>query len=175
MATKLIQSQWGVFSRNFTKFHRLPFGTELRLYDSHGRKKRKDFLVKRRRINSKTMSRVDDGDNVRSLLDSVSGVLSTNLKARRLRLELYSPNGERINGNMLISTVREMEALPTSDDIERMEAEEILIDEIQSTARATITESEHLVEDPSTTVCTAYVRALLERYGRQAVLIALEQ
>lgn len=175
MVTKLIQTQWGVFSRNFAKFHGLPFGTELRLYDSHGRKKRKDFLVKRQRITSNSMDRSDDNDNVKSLLDRAENMLSTDIKARLLSLELFAPNGERINGNKLIRTVRQMDPLPTSDDIERMEAEEILASNIQSIAMAAIVESEYLVDDPSTTVCAGYMRALTERYGRQAVLAALER
>ncbi len=175
MVAKLIQTQWVVFSKNFVKFHRLPFGTELRLYDSDGRKKRSDFLVKRQRVSPKTMSRASDSDNVRSLLDGAASVLSTNLKARRLRMELFSPNGESVNGNKLIRTVRQMEPLPASDDIERRDAEESLISEVQSTAKASIVESEYLVDDPSTTVCTGYVRALTERYGRRAVLAALGQ
>jgi hypothetical protein len=174
MATKLIQTQWGVFSSNFVKFHRLPFGTELRLYDYNGRKKRTDFLVKRQRISAKVMNRADDVDNVRSLLDTAMSMLSTNLKARRLRLELFSPNGELINGNKLVRTVRQMTPLPTADDIERKESEEASISEVQSTARASIIESEYLVDDPSTTVCVGYIRALIERYGRSAILSALE-
>ncbi len=175
MAIKLIQTQWGVFSRNFVKFHRLPFGTELRLYDSNGRKKRTDFLVKRQRVCAKVMSKADDSDNVRSLLDAAISMLSTDLKARKLRLELFGPDGEAINGNKLIRTVRQMEPLPTAKDIERMEVEEALISDVQSTAKASIVESEYLVEDPAITECSGYVRALTERYGRPAVLSALGQ
>lgn len=100
-------------------------------------------------------------------------MLSANLVARRLRLELFGPNGTQINGNTLIRTVRQMMPLPTADDIARKESEEALIFEVQSAAKASIIESEYMIDDPSTTVCIGYIRALTERYGRPAILSAL--
>lgn len=173
MGTKLIQTKFIVFSNNFVKFHHLPFGTELRLYDANDRKKRADFLVKRKPISSRVINRANDDDNVRLLLDTAVNMLSANLVARRLRLELFGPNGTQINGNTLIRTVRQMMPLPTADDIARKESEEALIFEVQSAAKASIIESEYMIDDPSTTVCIGYIRALTERYGRPAILSAL--
>lgn len=175
MPRKLIQTQWGVFSKNFAKFHRLPFGTDLRLFNSAGKKKRSDFKVKRQRLNSKTMLRIGDNENVRFLLDSALTLMSTDLNARRLNLELFNPNGEFVNGNTLVQTLREMDSLPTDDDIEQMHIDELLIDEMESIAHSTIVDSEYLVDDPSVTVCSGFVRALVERYGRQSVIESLGQ
>lgn len=173
MAIKLIETKWGLFSDIFIKFHRLPFGTELRLFDATNKKKRADFLVKRKAINSKTMGRVDDSDTVRFLLDMVFDVVSTDIKARKLKLKIFGPDSKEINGNTLIRTLRQKDSKPTKDDIERMQYGENLILEVQSNANGAIIESEYLIDDPSTTVCTAYVRALVERYGRVAVIEAL--
>jgi hypothetical protein len=173
MASKLIETQWGIFSVNFIKFHRLPFGCELRLFDAAGRKKRTDFLVKRKRVSSKTMNRADDSNNVKWLLDTALEVTSTDLMARRLKIELFGPNGKKINGNTLIGKVRQMPPKPTEHDIDRMHEEEHLISEVQSNAQSTIVEAEYLIDDPSTIVCSGYVRALVERYGRESVVTAL--
>jgi hypothetical protein len=173
MPKKLIETRWSVFSDAFVRFQRLPFGSGMRLIDKSGRKKRADFRVKRVRVNSQNASVAADFENVKSLLDSARGLLSTDLHARRLTIELVGPDGQQINGNTRLLTVRQMEPKPSADDIERAEANEQLIEEVQSNATAAIRESEYLVDDPSSTVCAAYVRALVERYGRAAVREAL--
>ena len=173
MAANFIQTTWGTFSTKFAQFQHLPFGTEFRLHDSQGRRRRSDMLVKRRRISSKTMSRMDDGENVKALLDSASGMLSMDLQARRWTIRLHGPTGEPLNGNTKVRTVRALHGIPTQDEIDEAEAQRLLIDELQSTAYASIVEAEHLVEDPALSVCAGYVRALVERYGFRAVEEAL--
>lgn len=173
MPTKLIETTWADFSAAFAKFHKLPFGTELRLFDSSGRKKRTDFKVKRNRISSSSMTRADEDDNVRALIDAAVSLLSTDLHSRRLKVELFGPDGQSINGNTLIRKVRKMEPKLSAADLERRREEEAFVAEVQTTAYASIVESEHLVDDPSTTVCGAYIQALVERYGRRAVVSAL--
>ena len=173
MPTKLIETTWSEFSLAFTKFQKLPFGTELRLFDAAGKKKRTDFKVKRSRITSTAMIRAGENDNVRSLVDIAVASLSTNLQQRRLKAELFEPSGQKINGNTLIRRVRKMDARPTEADLERVEGEEAVVAEVKRTAYASIVESEHLVDDPSATVCSAYVLALVERYGRRSVVAAL--
>lgn len=173
MAVERIQSTWEVFSTNFAKFHRLPFGTELRLYDTDGRRRRADMVVKRQRISAKSLPRVEDDENVKALLDVASGMLSMDLRARRWRLQLHAPDGELINGNEKVRTVRRRTPRPTPDELGQAEFDRALTDELQSTAYTSIVEAEHLIEDPSTTVCTAFVRALVQRYDFRAVSEAL--
>ena len=175
MPAKLIETTWSEFSVAFTKFHRLPFGTELRLFDAARKKKRTDFKVKRSRITSTAMDRARDIDNVKSLIDAAVASLSTNLQQRKLTARLFGPSGKAISGNTLIRKVRQMDAKPTEADLERVEAEEAFVAEVQRTAYASIVESEHLVDDPAATVCSAYVLALVERYGRKSVVTALGQ
>ena len=173
MPAKLIETTWVEFSTAFAKFHKLPFGTELRLFDSSGKKKRVDFKIKRTRISSSSMARADDDVNIRSLIDVAINSLSTDLKLRRLKVEIFGPDGQSINGNTLIRKVRKMEPKPSEADLERLQEEEAFVAAVQSTAYASIVESEYLIDDPSTTVCCAYVQALVERYGRRAVVSAL--
>lgn len=173
MPAKLIETTWGDFSSRFVSFQRLPHGTELRLFDSDGRKKRSDWTIKRRPIRSGSLDRVSDEDNVRTLLDSAIDSLSTDLRARKLRLELFGPAGQNINGNTLLRRVRKLAPKPTEADLQYREIENALGDQLKESALSSIRESEHLVDDPSTTVCQAYVDALVERYGRRAVLDAL--
>lgn len=173
MPQKLFETTWAAFSNAFVKFQRLPFGTELRVFDSAGKKKRSDFRVKRPRIHANSMVRASDSMNARALLDLSIDFLSTDLRARNLKVELFGPDGRAINGNMLVRRVRQMEPRQTVDDLERIEAEEALLAEVRDSAYASIVESEHLIEDPTNTVCRAFVKALVERYGRAAVLGAL--
>ena len=173
MPAKLIETTWVEFSTAFAKFHKLPFGTELRLFDSSGKKKRADFKIKRSRISSSSMTRADDDENVRSLVNVAINSLSTDLKLRRLKVEMFGSDGQSINGNTLIRKVRKMTPKPSVADLERLQAAEAFVAEVQDTAYASIVESEHLIDDPSTTVCSAYIQALVERYGRRAVVIAL--
>ena len=67
----------------------------------------------------------------------------------------------------------QLNALLHEADVQRVQEAEAPVAELQSTAHDSITESEYLIDDPSTTVCSAYVRALVERYGRPAVVDAL--
>jgi hypothetical protein len=173
MTAKLIETSWAEFSSAFVKFHRLPHGTALRLFDPSGRKKRSDFKIKRQRVTARAMQRADDDDNVRALLDVAIGVVSTDLRTRRLRVELYGPNDQPLNGNTLVRKVRRMEPKSTPDDLARDLEEIALVESLQAVAGMSIAESEHLVDDPSKTVCLAFVNALSERYGRSAVLAAI--
>ena len=173
MTAKLIETTWAEFSAAFVRFHKLPFGTELRLFDAAGKKKRTDFKVKRSRVTSKSMARAADDDNVRSLINTAVDSVSTHLLLRKLKVELFGPDRQVINGNTLDRKVRKMAPRPTEADLERLQEEDSFVMELQTTAHGSIVESEHLVDDPSTTVCRAYLQALVERYGRRAVVSAL--
>lgn len=170
---KLIETTWKRFSEIFVKFQKLPYGVELRLYDIHGKKKRVDFCVKRKQVNRRTMTQVSDLENVTTLLEVVRETVSTDLAARRLKLDIFDPEGRRINGNTLVGTVRSMVPQQTTEDVERLQDEEQMIIDLQATAAAEIIELEYLIDDPALTVCSAFVRALVERYGRASVLAAL--
>ena len=169
----LIVSSWKRFSDIVAKVQNLPYGVELRLYDAHGKKKRVDFRVNRKKVNRRTMQQVSDLENVTALLEVVRGMVSTDLAARRLKLDLFDPEERKINGNTLVGTVRNMVPKQTAEDAERLQDEEQMIIDLQATAAAEIIEFEHLIDDPASTVCSAFVRALVERYGRASVLAAL--
>ncbi len=165
MATKLIESTWADFSSRFAKNQSLPFGCELRLYSPDRRKKRSDFVIKRRQINSKALIKVDNKETVSVLLDMARKCLSTDLEARKLKLELYSPSGERIDVRTSLQKVRDQPPRETEADKRRKVNCEIRIEYLKKIAQAEIVESEYLEDDPEHIVCHAYIGALIDRYG----------
>lgn len=95
------------FSEKITKYQGLPRGTEIRFYNKKTeRRVRSDFTLKRRNINRKNLRKIDSGDNVKSYLDLARSIISTEIEVRGMEIRLYSPDGARLNGNMLISNVR---------------------------------------------------------------------
>lgn len=171
---KHIETQWAVFSANFLKFHRIPFGSELRIIDINGRKKRADFVVNRERINHETMTRIDDAAKVSDLLHTVLTITVTDLSARKLRVTLVGPDGRVLNGNTLIRNVKLLPRKLTESDKEREAEEAHHALEAQASADASLIEAEYQCEDPAAIVCLGFVRALVARYGRKAVLEAVE-
>jgi hypothetical protein len=173
MRRELIETTWGHFSERFVSHHDLPYGTELRLFDSKGKKKRTDLKVRRRRITSTSIARASDSDNVRSLVEAAINLMSTDLRARKLSVKLFGPDGRAIDGHKLIKNVRALPARPTEEDRERQDGEQALLAERQDAAYTSIRELEYQVDDPSKIVCGAVVNALVERYGRSAVIAAI--
>ena len=171
MAKKLIQTEWGTFSVRFVRYNGLPYGCELRLYDGRGRKKRSDLVLKRQRLTNTVPAK--DEDTVRQLLDAAQALLSTDLKARRWSLELCSPDGVPVAGNMRIRRVRRLTPRLTRDEIQGREYREERISEIEAIARSALAEAEYLIDDPLEIVCPGFVRALANRFGRSAIMSIL--
>ncbi len=173
MAEKLIETTWKVYSNRMVKFQDLPYGSELRMFDSEGRKKYSNLKVKRRRVIAKVVDRLEDGDTVKTLIELVASLLTMDIAARKYRIALYGPDGVRVENNTHLGTVRALTPKPTEAELERQANEEAFIEEQKSIATSAIAELEYLVDDPTTTTCAAFVRALTERYGREAVMAAL--
>lgn len=169
----LITTRWDAFSERFVKFHRLPFGTELRLYDADNRKKRRDFMIQRKQITTQTSTVADDNDTVATLLGSASALLSIDLEARRLHLRLYDPEGRRIVGQTQVRTVRLLPPAAPPKEIVNQEPRSALIEKTKAIALSVLKECEHGVDEPHTIVCAAFVLALVERYERKSVMAAL--
>lgn len=110
MARKLKSSSLADFSTKLVRFHKLPNGTEIRLYRKKTeRRVRSDLTVKRKGINSKNIEVFDDSWNVRDFLDEARALLSTDVEARGLEMQLFAPDGSRIYGNTLLGNVRKLE------------------------------------------------------------------
>jgi hypothetical protein len=119
MARKLKSSSLGEFSSKLIRFHKLPNGTEIRLYRKKTeRRVRSDFTVKRKSINSKNVEKLDNSMNVRNFLDMARDLLSTDIEARGFEMQLFAPNGSKINGNTLLGNVRNFEPRITEDQDE---------------------------------------------------------
>lgn len=119
MARKLKLSALADFSSRLIKFQELPNGTEIRLYRKKtGRRVRSDFMVKRKAINSRNIKKLDDSSNVIDLLNESRDILSTNIEARGLEINLFAPDGSRVNGNTMLSTVRAFEPQVAEDSDE---------------------------------------------------------
>jgi hypothetical protein len=116
MARKLKISTLANFSSRLVKFHKLPNGTEIRLYRKKtGRRVRSDFTVKRKGINAGNISKHDNLSNVKDFLNEARNLLSTDIEARGLEMQLFGPDGNRVNGNTLLGTVRSFEPNITED------------------------------------------------------------
>ena len=110
MARKLKSSSLADFSTRLVRFHKLPNGTEIRLYRKKTeRRVRSDFTVKRKGINSKNLEKFGDSWNVSDFLDEARAILSTDIEARGLEMQLYAPDGSKINGNTLLGNVRKFD------------------------------------------------------------------
>lgn len=110
MAAKIKSSEWSDFSHRIVRIHGLPKGTELRLYRrSDGRRVRSDFGVKRRAVNRTNVAQLNGSDRISDLLANAKSLLSTDVDARGLEMQLYGPGGGRIYGNTHLQTVRNME------------------------------------------------------------------
>ena len=173
---RLIHSTWDEYSRKFAKRQGLPLGTELHLYDANGRKKRSDWQIKRRKVGS--VPRAAETETVHSLLQTATDLLSTDISARRLKICLVSPQGDRIQGNTHVGTVRALprhrtEVEPAEEAQQDLEIE-YLRGETKKIASGEITEAEHLVEEPEHVVPHAYLFVLCERYGRERIEAVLE-
>lgn len=176
MNNKLLQTKLGVFSEKFVKFQLLPFGIELHFYRKDGRKIRTNMLIDRKGVNAKNINKLDDDDTVKSLLAEAIKALSIDIQNLGWTLKLYDGAKRKfIIGNTKIGTVRKKDAKLTADEMEQKYIDEQLMIEIQDKASSEIINSEYQidVDDPSITVCSAYVSALVSRYGRQAVESAL--
>ena len=168
---RLVRLPWEEFSRKFVAKQDLPLGAELRLY-SNDRRKRADWHVKCRRF--KSLVKVLDGDRVSSLLDVATNQLSTDIVAQGLKLRLLGPQGQVVNGNTLVRTVRAMPRARTDYDDDEAERKVWETAEVRRVADMQIKEAEYLREDPSEVVLPAYLSALVAWYGMPAVVAALE-
>jgi hypothetical protein len=119
MARTLKSSALSDFSSKLVKFHKLPNGTEIRLYRKKTKRRvRSDFTVKRQAINPKNISKLDDSSNVRDFLDKSRALLSIDIEARGFEMRLYAPDGSKLNGNTLLESVRKFEPHITEDSDE---------------------------------------------------------
>lgn len=172
----LIHSTWDEFSRKFSKQQGLPLGTALHLYDANGRKKRADWQVKRKKVRS--VPRANGSETVHSLLQTATGLLSTDIIARRLKIRLASPQGDLIPGNTHVRTVRALPRRLTEHELAVEAQRKLEIDhlreEVARVACSEIREAEHLLEDPHDVVPHAYLIALFDRYGRDDIMATLD-
>lgn len=119
MVRKLKLSSLSEFSSWLVRFFGFPNGTEIRLYRKKtGRRIRSDFTVKRKAINSSNLTKLPNSSNVRAFLDEALSVLSTDIEARGLEMQLFAPDGGRLNGNMLLGKVRKLEPNVSEDSDE---------------------------------------------------------
>ncbi|HZR33796.1 MAG TPA: hypothetical protein VFA75_00370 [Nevskia sp.] len=174
MAKKLISTRWAVFSRRFVTAQRLPNGCAVALFRRRDKRRvRDDLVVKRQRVNTKTVTPVDDDDRVTALLAAAQAVLSMNVHARGYRLALLGPDGIEINGGTKLATVRAMTPTPTEEDLQQAEMRHALVEEIAGTAAWQMREAEHTTEDPDELIPLGYLKAIADRYGRGAIDEAL--
>ena len=107
MSKQLKESTIAELSQRVVAHTLLPNGSELRFTRrSTGRRVRSDFVVRRRHVNATNLPIPDDKDRVSLLLDNVVALLSTDLKARGIDLNLFAPYGVPIAKQTQIGSVR---------------------------------------------------------------------
>ncbi|MGP5370335.1 hypothetical protein ACTXN4_23085 [Pseudomonas helleri] len=113
---KLKSSTLAEFSEKMVKYQKLPYGTEIRLYRKKtDRRVRSDLILKRKVISQKYIDKFEGSENVKSFLDAARSLLSTEIETRGMEMRLYDPEGSRLNGNTLISTVRDLDDKDSDD------------------------------------------------------------
>ena len=173
---RLIHSTWEEFSHRFITRQGLPLGTALHLYDRNGRKKRSDWQVKRRNVGSAPRSR--GSETVNSLLLAATDLLSTDIKARRLKMRLASSQGDLVPGNTLVKTVRALPRRQSENELAAAKQRKLEIEHFREETRAlaawNLRDAEHLIEEPENVVPFAYLGALCDRYGRDIIKESLD-
>jgi len=161
MAKRVIDESLRDFSASFTRFHRLPNGVQLRIWNGK-RYVRGDFTIKRHAINATTLGQLNGGSTVRDLLDQAESVLSMNLKARKRTHELYlvGTDGNAINGNTHVDSVRELDPLP--NDASDAKAREVFASLFDLMGIATSAKKRDILYDE--------LRAILDQSFEKALL-----
>lgn len=117
MARRVITESLCDFSLHFTKFHKLPNGVQLRVWNvTDKRWVRQDFTIKRHALTPASAEQFDGGTNVTALLEHAESLLSMELskQGRRREFRLAMSDGTHILGGTHLETVR---AIPeTSSD-----------------------------------------------------------
>jgi hypothetical protein len=98
------------FSASLVKFFKLPYGTQLRLYDTTTeRQVRSDKTFKRKGINKKNkqtfLSNGGQFNNVTDLRTFAISIITVELGANQT-FRLYAPDGSLLRGNVLLSNVK---------------------------------------------------------------------
>lgn len=167
-----VEMEWRDFASKIISAEKLPHGTELRLYKGNTRK-RGHMKVKVRRTIRFAKSRLSDTDHVSDLQDIVATSLSTELATRGLDVLVFGPDGKRVYGNTQIATLRNKTPKPTEAEREEAKLFEEEIADAQLDAEAAIKKLERDASDAASIVCPAFVLALVDRYGHNAVRQAL--
>lgn len=95
------------FSSRLCKYQDFPQGCEIKLYKyKNNRMIRSDFNVQKIEICQKNIDKLADSANVRDFLDCAGKLLITDLNKEGVELQLFYPNGVRVNGNTLLCTIR---------------------------------------------------------------------
>jgi len=117
MSKQLKQSTIADFSQRVVDLAELPNGCSLRFtYTRTKRQVRSDFTVKRKHVTATNLSIPDGDDTLATFLQAVGELLSTDLKARGIEIQLIGPNGEFFAGNTHMKTIRALPGLPPEDD-----------------------------------------------------------
>lgn len=95
------------FSSRLCKYQDFPQGCEIKLYKyKNNRMIRSDFNVQKIEICQKNIDKLADSANVRDFLNCAEKLFITDLHLEGLELLLFYPNGTRVNGNTLLTTIR---------------------------------------------------------------------
>jgi hypothetical protein len=114
MAKKLKTSTIEEFSHRVVEHGLLPNGSTIRFTRKKtGRQVRSDFTVKRQHVTTANLPVPTDNMTVSAFLESVGSLLSTDLHARGITMQLFGPEGEYFSGGTRIKNVRKAPGVST--------------------------------------------------------------
>lgn len=129
MTKQLKESTIAELSQRVVAHSLLPNGSELRFTRrSTGRRVRSDFVVRRRHVTEANLPVPDDKDRVSHLLENVVGLLSTDLKARGIEVNLFAPYGVPIAKQTQIGSVRTYPGIVEDSGDDPVDLFSVLID-----------------------------------------------
>jgi hypothetical protein len=175
------ENEWEEISRLFCRFHGLPFGSELKVrYVSNprfdkGRIQRSNTRYRRAVFNRNVMTRANDEENIRSLIDNrLLPYIDIDPKALGAEIAAYGPDGDRLDSNTLVRTWRGMDPKPTEGEIEAKNAQLQEIEETAGEAKRIIAGLAEFRWAPEETIPRAVVRALVSTFDPDTVRLAVQ-
>lgn len=134
-----------------------------------GRQVRDDFT-----INRYTLPKPEaDRETVCRALSKLRSIILTNLDARRLEMKLKRPNGDPVGPNMRMANLRNFPDLPTQEEKEAAELEELEVEVQARHAHAIAREIDEMTSSPTIATRVA-LRALREFYGAHVLKDAFD-
>lgn len=167
MTKQLKESTIAELSQRVVAHSLLPNGSELRFTRrSTGRRVRSDFVVRRRHVTEANLPIPDDKDRVSHLLENVVSLLSTDLKARGIEVNLFAPYGVAIAKQTKVGSVRGYAGIVDDSVDDPVELFATLIDNADIDFKPTLFQLRGLFQEMTNMLGEGFSNALLKNAAK---------